>query len=115
MGDAKIDTSEAGSARPRPGSDLSALAILAAGAYAAHAWLGDSPYWIELSRRPLIVALRAAALAVDWSQGVKLAMILGTSLWVLRTDVRQPACRFSMPDLRRAFPAAGCFGLEVAR
>ena len=111
----RSDTSEAGRARPGPGSDLVALAVLATGAYAAHAWLADSPYWIELGHRPWIAALRTAALAVDWSQGVKLAVIRGSSLWVLRTDAPRPASGFKAPSRPKAAPALGALDLEAAR
>ena len=111
----KADTSEAGSARAGPANGLAALAVLAAGGYAAHAWLGDSPYWIELSHRPLIVALRAAALAADWSQGVKLAVILGSSLWVLRTETPRPGCGVKAPSRPKAAPAFRGYAMEAAR
>jgi hypothetical protein len=111
----RSDTSQAGGARAGPSSDFLALAVLAAGAYAAHAWLADSPYWIELGHRPWIAALRAAALAIDWSQGVKLAVILGSSLWVLRTDAPRPSHGFKAPSLPKAAPNPIGFGLEAAR
>jgi hypothetical protein len=111
----RSDTSETGGARAGPTNGFAALAVLAAGGYAAHAWLGDSPYWIQLSHRPLIAALRAAALALDWSQGVKLAVILGSSLSVLRTDAPRPSRGPKAPSLPKAAPAFGAFALETAR
>ena len=111
----RADIPETGGARARPTRGLLPLAVLAAGAYAAHAWLADSPYWMELGHRPLIAALRTAVLALDWSQGVKLAVILGSSLWVLRTDAPRPACGFKTPSRPKVPPTPLGFSLETAR
>ena len=111
----RADTPDTWGRQARPAGGLLALAVLAAGAYAAHAWLADSPYWMELGHRPLVVALRTAALALDWSQGVKLAVILGSSLWVLRTDAPRPSCELEAPSLHKVSPVPVAFRLETAR
>jgi hypothetical protein len=97
-----------------PPVGLFALGLLGAGAYAAHAWLPDSPYWMELGHRPLVVVLRAAAQAVDWAQGVKTVVILASSVFVLRTPARRLPCTLSAPRLSAAAPAME-FGLEFVR
>jgi hypothetical protein len=56
---------------------------LAASVYIAQAWIADSPYGFELSHRPLWVALWATTLLIDWSEGIKIVVVLGTSLAVM--------------------------------
>jgi hypothetical protein len=109
----RADTTETGGARAGPLSDLVGLCLLGAGAYAAHAWLADSPYGLELGHRPLVTALLAAALAVDWSQGVKVMLVLGSSLSVMRTAAQRPKWAFELPSLLT--PAPTSWRLEAAR
>jgi hypothetical protein len=111
----RADTMETGNPRAGPLGDLVGLCLLAAGAYAAHAWLADSAYGLGLGQGPLVMALRAAALALDWSQGLKVMVILGSSLSVMRTVARRPAGGFKLPSLLTATPPRMTFGLEAAR
>jgi hypothetical protein len=109
----RLETSEIGGASGLSG--LVALGLLAAGVYAAHAWLADSPYWMAHGHRPLAIALRAAALAIDWSQGLKVVLILGSSLFAMRTHER-PASRASRaPSQPKAAPPPMTFSLEAVR
>ncbi|MGZ3377159.1 MAG: hypothetical protein ACXU8S_11230 [Phenylobacterium sp.] len=109
------ETSRAGTHPAVPMGGLLALAVLALGADAVHAALADSPYWMEHGHRPWVLALRAAALAVEWSQGVKVMVIAGSSLLVLRTQAPRPTCAFRMPNLGRSTPGSLPFGLEAVR
>jgi len=63
---------------------LAGLAVgLAACAYAAQAWMADSPYGFGLSHSPLAVALWAATWAVDWTEVFKVLVVTGASLSVV--------------------------------
>jgi hypothetical protein len=96
--------------------------ILAAAIYVSQAYLADSPYWLQLTHRPLAAALWAAASLVDWSQEVKVIVVLGASLPVMLDSGRRllrgrPAWPVETRPRttvvgRRAFPTGD---LETAR
>jgi len=69
---------------------VAALAVgLAVCAYAAEAWVADSAYGFELSRRPLALALWAATWAVDWTEGFKVVVAVGASVTVMIDSARR--------------------------
>jgi hypothetical protein len=115
---------EAPPARPGIGLGLGVRGtlVLAAAIYVSQAYLGDSPYWIQLTHRPLAVALWAAVSLVDWSHEVKVIVVLGASLPVMLDSGRRllrgrPAWPAetrprTMVVGRRAFPMGD---LETAR
>jgi hypothetical protein len=90
---------------------------LAAAAYVTQAYVADSPYWFHLTHRPLARALWAAVSLADWSQGVKVIVILGASFPVMVDSARRLIGDVRMPPAKAARTPrpAIAWRLEAAR